>query len=281
MIAYRSMRPEDIPAGLSLCRLAGWNQIERDWQLFLKINPKGCRVSVDEIGRVVGTVTTVPYQQHFTWIGMVLVHPEMQRKGIGTQLLRDALRLTDDMGTAKLDATPAGREVYLKLNFKDEYEISRMYLGEHSKESLPASDARPIQTTDLSEILKMDREVFGADRRLLLESNMDGAPQYAFVVEKQGEIKGFCFGRPGYNFNHLGPIIADNPDVAKHLLSAALHKGDGKSTIIDILDHTEWTRFVSSLGFVMLRPLIRMYRGSNSFPGMPEKQFAILGPEFG
>jgi GNAT superfamily N-acetyltransferase len=282
MITYRSMRPEDIPAGLSLCRFAGWNQIERDWQLFLKINPDGCLVAVDEIGRVVGTVTTVPYQHYFTWIGMVLVHPEMQRKGIGTQLLREALRFSDDTETAKLDATPAGREVYLKLDFKDEYQISRMYIGEHSKKSLPESYARPIQTKDLSGILKMDREVFGADRRLLLKSNMEGAPQYAFVVEKQGEIMGYCFGRPGYNFNHLGPVIADDPEIAMHLLSAALQKGDGKPTVLDILDHTpEWTRFVSSLGFVVLRPLMRMYRGSNSSPGMPEKQFSILGPEFG
>jgi hypothetical protein len=24
-----------------------------------------------------------------------------------------------------------------------------------------------------------------------------------------------------------------------------------------------------------------MYRGNNRFPGVPEKQFAIMGPEFG
>ena len=37
MIAYREMTPDDIPAGLNLCRLAGWNQLARDWELFLQI----------------------------------------------------------------------------------------------------------------------------------------------------------------------------------------------------------------------------------------------------
>src|SRR5688572_9072579 len=134
MIIYRNMRPEDIPAGLSLCRSAGWNQLARDWELFLKISPEGCRVGVDESGKVRGTVTTVRYQHRFTWIGMVLVDSEMQRRGIGTQLLNEALQLARVTETVKLDATPAGREVYLKLNFVDEYPISRMHIGAHSFE---------------------------------------------------------------------------------------------------------------------------------------------------
>ncbi len=126
MIAYREMTPDDIRAGLNLCRLAGWNQLARDWELFLQIHSKGCRVGVDDAGNVVGTVTTIPYENHFTWIGMVLVDPAKRRQGIGTQLLRDALQLTADHETIKLDATPVGREVYLKLGFVDEYRITRM-----------------------------------------------------------------------------------------------------------------------------------------------------------
>lgn len=282
MITYRTMRPEDIPAGISLCRLAGWNQLARDWELFLKTSADGCRVGVDEAGLVKGTVTTISYQDHFTWIGMVLVHPDMQRKGIGTQLLQVALQLTNQSETAKLDATPAGREVYLKLNFEEEYPISRMHIGFHSIENLSVSEARPVLVSDIPKILKIDREVFGGDRHPVLESNMTAAPQYALVVEKNGKITGYCFGRPGYNFNHIGPVIADDFSTAAHLLSAALQHGEGKPTVIDVLHHTsEWMKFISSLGFVLLRPLIRMYRGSNSYPGLPEKQFAILGPEFG
>src|SRR5688572_14845115 len=102
---------------------------------------------------------------------MVLVDSEMQRRGIGTQLLNEALQLTHDTETVKLDATPAGREVYLKLNFVDEYPISRMHIGAHSFKNMTRSAARPAQARDIPGILKLDHEVFGADRHPVLEGN--------------------------------------------------------------------------------------------------------------
>jgi GNAT superfamily N-acetyltransferase len=282
MIGIRTMTFADIPAGLSLCRQAGWNQLERDWALFLTLNPEGCRVAYDKSGKVVGTVTTLPYQDHFTWIGMVLVDPEHRRQGIGTQLLNEALQITRNDNTVKLDATPAGREVYLKLNFVDEYRIYRMYLNIPHGSTLPVTTARPAHASDFPAIIKIDLEVFGADRRPVLESNFKSAPQYAFVVEEHDEIKSYCLGRSGYNYDHIGPIVGEDTSIAIQLLAAALgHRGE-KPMVMDVLDHTpEWRNFVSSIGFVVLRPLLRMYRGANDHPGTPEKQFAILGPEFG
>ena len=282
MISIRTMTLVDIHAGLSLCRQAGWNQLARDWELFLTLNPEGCRVALNETGTVVGTVTTLPYQDHFTWIGMVLVDPEHRRQGIGTQLLNEALQITGNDSTVKLDATPAGREVYLKLNFIDEYRIDRMYLNRPHANILPVTTARPARASDFPAIVKLDLDVFGADRRRVLESNFKGAPEYGFVIEAHDEVKGFCLGRPGYNFNHIGPVVAENTTEAIQLLSAALRVQEEKPVVMDILDHTsEWRSFVSSVGFVVLRPLLRMYRGSNEYAGIPKKQFAIVGPEFG
>ena len=281
MIAYREMTADDIPAGLNLCRLAGWNQLARDWELFLQIHSTGCRVGVDDAGNVVGTVTTLPYENHFAWIGMVLVDPSKRRHGIGTQLLREALQLTADHETIKLDATPDGREVYLKLGFVDEYKINRMR-GRTIISGNVLPGARPLIENDFPSLLKLDREVFGANRQSVLEWLFKDAPQYAFQVEERGRIHGFCLGRHGHDFDQIGPIIANDANSATQLLSNALHQPVDKPIVLDILTHTPaWNTFVSSLGFKALRPLIRMYRGSNNYPGVPAKQFAILGPEFG
>jgi len=48
MITHRKMNMRDIPAGLSLCRAAGWNQLARDWELFLQLNSEGCFVAIDD-----------------------------------------------------------------------------------------------------------------------------------------------------------------------------------------------------------------------------------------
>ena len=276
------MTAADIEAGLALCRAAGWNQLARDWELFLKLSPDGCRVAMHDSHKVVGTVTTLRYQDRFSWVGMVLVNPEHQRQGIGTGLLHEALDILKEEETVKLDATPAGREVYLKLNFVDEYQISRMHAVNISVEALPNTVARPLQLQDFAHIAKLDYKIFGADRNQVLEWNYQGAPHFAFAVAENDVITGFCLGRRGHNFNHIGPILAQDVNGATQLASAALKNCHDKPTVIDVLHHSpSWVAFIKSLGFTELRPLTRMYRGANAHPGIPEKQFAILGPEFG
>jgi GNAT superfamily N-acetyltransferase len=280
MITYRTMKPSDIAAGLSLCRAAGWNQLARDWEIFLHLSPNDCRVATRE-DKVVGTVATMRYQNFFSWIGMVLVDPDCQRQGIGMQLLKEALHILDNEETIKLDATPGGREVYLKLNFVDEYHLSRMSTIA-ATEKLKVFHARSLHKNDLPALIEFDREIFGADREPLLHWMLEGAPQYAFLIEERKEIQGYCLGREGHNFTHIGPVIAKNSNIAKDLVSAALNNCFGRPVIADILHFDQgWIEWLISTGFAEQRPLIRMYRGSNRFPGVPEKQFAILGPEFG
>ncbi|HMJ70296.1 MAG TPA: GNAT family N-acetyltransferase [Cyclobacteriaceae bacterium] len=315
MITYRVMNPGDISAGLSLCRAVGWNQVARDWELFLQVNPQGCLVAVRDSGstsrsgsvergstsrggsvergstsrsgsversEVVGTVTTVRYDDRFSWIGMVLVDPVMQRQGIGNGLLQHALEILSKEKTVKLDATPAGHEVYQKLDFTDEYAFTRMHLHKIMPDQLPASPALPLQKGDIPEVLEFDRDVFGADRALILEWLREGAPELAFVTRKQGRITGYCFGRHGHNFTQIGPVIAADVNQAIHVATAAMRNAGKGPVIMDILHHTSaWTHTIGNLGFVELRRLTRMYKGSNAWPGLPQKQFAILGPEFG
>ena len=66
------MTEQDIPAGLRLNTIAGWNQTSTDWRRFLQNSPNGCFV-MEHDAKVVGTATTISYENRFAWIGMVLV----------------------------------------------------------------------------------------------------------------------------------------------------------------------------------------------------------------
>jgi hypothetical protein len=226
------------------------------------------------------------YQKAFSWIGMLLVDPGSQRQGIGMQLLREALHILDDEQTVKLDATPAGREVYLKMDFKEEYHLTRMQFTP-SPDIIQTSLSDPIlinplNPTDLPKISSFDQMIFGADRSPLLHWTLTGAPHLAFIIEKNNNPEGYCLGREGHSFTQIGPIITHDIAIAKALLITALTHCSNRSVILDIPHHApEWHDWLTSIGFTEQRPFIRMYRGSNSSRGIPEKQFAILGPEFG
>jgi hypothetical protein len=139
-----------------------------------------------------------------------------------------------------------------------------------------------MKPEDWPAIHELDRKVFGTDRQIVLQWVQSDAPEYAWVVEGQNGIRGYCFGRHGYHYEHLGPVIAEDLETAQQLVSSCLRDHIGKAFLLDAAPHNaEWLRWLGTIGFTPQRPLIRMYCGSNRFSGDPERQFAILGPEFG
>jgi GNAT superfamily N-acetyltransferase len=288
-IEFRLMQPADLEAGLRLCRIAHWNQTGRDWEMIFKLNPAGCLVAVkDEM--VIGTVTTVAYEDRFSWIGMVLVDPAERGKGIGTRLVSSAIEaaigaidLLNVRNALRLDATPAGCEVYRKLDFLDEYQLSRMEMvAPGAVFTQPGDSPRPMMKDDLPEIATLDRQVFGADRREILDWMLAGAPEYAWVSEYDRQITGYIFGRHGFNFEHLGPVVACDQATARRLVATCVHHCAGQKFILDASHyHPDWLLWLESTGFRKQRPFIRMFRHDNPYPGLPSNYYGILGPEFG
>lgn len=279
MMVYRQLTEADIPRGLALCRQAGWNQLERDWKIFLTLSPDGCLAVEKDM--VIGTAATLKYGDRFSWIGMVLVDKEYRGRGIGMELLLKALDLLKKETTVKLDATPAGRQLYLKLGFVEEYPLSRM-IKPGIRHTPYASAARVFQKGELETIAELDFKVFGANRLSLLEWMYAGAPTMTYVFKKNNKILGYCLGRHGNKYIHIGPVVAADAKVARQLVSAALNQHIGQAVMLDI-SHFDpsWMAWLVSIGFEEQRPFYRMYRGLNDYPGEPEKQYAILGPEFG
>jgi ribosomal protein S18 acetylase RimI-like enzyme len=314
---FRLMTMADVPAGMRLKDLAGWNQTAADWERFLSASPSGCFVAEVE-GRVVGTTTTIVYEGRFAWIGMVLVDPEFRGRGIGTHLLNKAIEHLDSQGvpTLKLDATPEGQPLYEKLGFVREYEIERWTLdrpgtgsdsrslGGSSLSNLQAiadwqseidnrkhvlipqprenGSAIGIGPPELEDVLELDREVFGADRGDLLRSLVSAAPEFALAVRERGGLAGYAFGRYGSRADHLGPWTARTESAGRGLLEEFLKRSSRERLLVDCLKFHPWAEtLLRARGFEFSRPLTRMYRGPNDHPGRPGWLCAILGPEFG
>jgi hypothetical protein len=115
----------------------------------------------------------------------------------------------------------------------------------------------------------------------LLASFFRREPRYAWVSEESGQISGYCFGRPGYLYEHLGPVVAGNPDAARRLVSACLSQQGGKTFAVDVPQDAAWMEWLKAAGLVVERPFLRMRRGATREAEKTECQFAIAGPEFG
>ena len=281
----RVMTEQDIPAGLRLNTLSGWNQTSADWERFLASSPQGCFVMEDGT-KVVGTAATICYENRFAWIGMVLVDPEYRKQGIGTQLLNKSIEHLDhsNISTIKLDATPLGKPLYAKLGFVNEFEIERWVLKRPcgTASTIPSSPTAPLTEYQEKLIFTLDTEFFGADRSFLLRSLRDQAPELAITIWQDEVPQCFAFGRHGLFADHLGPCMATSRATTEQLLSEFLARSSRETLIVDCIKSSPGApESLAAFGFVLSRPFTRMVRGPNAHPGKPESLWAILGPEFG
>ena len=281
----RFMTEQDVPGGLRLNTLSAWNQTAADWRRFLENSPRGCFVMEHE-GKIVGTATTINYENRFAWIGMVLVDPEYRKQGIGTDLLKKTIEYLDSshIATMKLDATPQGKPIYTKLGFVEEYEIERWILKRPTGalSTTPRAACTAVSELQMEQIFRLDKELFGADRSFLLHPLGIEAPEFAAAVWEDELPQCYAFGRRGLFADHLGPWMGRNRTAAEKILEGFMAKSSRETLIVDcVKSNSMAVELLRACGFVPSRPLTRMVRGPNIYPGRLDSFCAILGPEFG
>jgi hypothetical protein len=187
--------------------------------------------------------------------------------------------------TPALDASPDGREVYLRLGFEDVYRTTRMLApgGRAAVAGEPdgRADIRPISTDDLPAVIAYDRAPFGADRAYMLGHLRGRLPEAAFLSERDGRIRGIVLARDGRTCAQVGPLVADDAETALALLRHAIGAIPGP-VCLDIADHHAALRtWLDSRGFSPIVPFVRMIHGRSEPYDDPGRVFVIAGPELG
>lgn len=279
----RSMITNDLNQAISLSNSEGWNQTEKDWKLLLE-NPINICIVAEYDNKIIGTATALNHSNKIGWIGMVLVDKSFRAQGVGKKLLGNIIGELKNVDSIKLDATPAGLPLYQKLGFIDEYKIYRMINPELQSFNKQALNYEPvnIDPESFSDVLKIDKRIFGTARTYLLQTLLSNYPGKAYLIKRNKKIDGYMFGRDGVRFNYIGPVIAFSHDSARILILKALESLYNQPVALDILqDKEDLIKWLESLGFVKHRHFIRMYLKSNSYSGLIEYQYLISGPEFG
>jgi GNAT superfamily N-acetyltransferase len=280
----------DLDGALALSTTIGWNQRAEDWRMLLDIAPAGSFAAVAN-GRVVGTAIGIDYGR-FGWIAMMLVDPAYRGRGLGARLLERAMMALPPTLPICLDATPLGRPLYQRFGFKDDVVLSRHVADAPAREHLAVPQARgacvrPLTAADLPSVTEQDTDVFGGHRHRVIEWMVDRSPQYAWVAHDSLGRPQYCLGRAGLIFDQIGPVVAQDPEVAKALVGAALRHAAERPAVIDAFDAREtFAAWLRRAGFLVQRPLYRMCRPIGArvredvHAGRDLIEFAILGPEF-
>jgi GNAT superfamily N-acetyltransferase len=274
------MTERHLAAADELRRLAGWNQTSQGWVRLLEVEPEGCFVAVEN-GELIGTVTTITYGRELAWIGMMLVHPNHRRHGVGTQLMQRALAYLQSLRIEciRLDATPLGRPVYEKLGFLAEWGLTRHQVAPTTECNPP--NTRELVESDWTAVEKLDSQAFGVSRSCILRRLAQDSPA-TLVWPAQGPILGYGMLRLGTQADYIGPLVCADTAGARSLISSLLDIASPRSVFWDVPDDNPLANALAKrFGFTPVRPLTRMRLGPASVPSDPRAQLAIADPSVG
>ncbi|MFF4270578.1 GNAT family N-acetyltransferase [Streptomyces sp. NPDC001536] len=273
-LPIRRLTPRDLAACADLSEDRGWPREEHKWG-FLLTSGKGYGIDDPDGGLVSACVVTEYGPQdrpELGAIGMVLVAERHARKGIGRRLMRHVIAA---MGTAPLTlhATPNGRPLYEELGFKvtGRAEMVRGHFTAAAYE--PAVATRPATAEDLTAILRLDEEVFGADRTHIVTRLPAFADQLR-VAEEDGRIIGYAGAWRNMDNHVVGPLVARDTETAKALIASLAARTDLRlRTDIDVR-HGELLTWVKDHGLASVAFNSVMTYGISELPGDWRRRFA-------
>nr|MBN3726154.1 GNAT family N-acetyltransferase [Burkholderia sp. Ac-20379] len=110
---YRRFTAEDVAAAHALSVAVRWPHRPEDWRFAFEAGGGFVAVEGDA---VIGTALCWTFGADRATLGMVIVSPDQQGRGIGRKLMELVLEALGDRVTF-LHATPAGQPLYEKLGF--------------------------------------------------------------------------------------------------------------------------------------------------------------------
>jgi len=215
----RPMRVGDLSAMHGLLQQMSWPHRAEDCAQLFALGAG--IVALDAAGLTVGGGLRWSFGRDLGTIGLVVVAPERQGRGIGRALM-EALIAQSEPRALMLNATAEGLELYKKLGF-----VSTGSVRQHQARlaetpvlpPVPAVAVRRAAPADHATLCALDAAAFGADRSALMSGLL--ATGETWLAEHAERPAGFAVLRPFGRGTIIGPIVAPGEDEAIALAAAA------------------------------------------------------------
>jgi GNAT superfamily N-acetyltransferase len=257
-LIYRALEFTDLEEAYALSKAVAWPHRLEDWKFVMQL---GSAIGAIEDGRLCGTGCWWPYGDSFATVGMIIVSPELQGRGIGRVLMDRAIAGAGERSLL-LNATQAGLPLYEKLGFEAIGAVRQHQVaGSKPQEvSLPAgSQLRPLTKDDRPALQRLDALATGMDRMAALDALIESA--VGLVLERDGQVAGFAFFRRFGRGYVIGPTITTGIDDAKALIGSFLNEHHTEFLRVDVPVESGLSEWLSDQGLPNVDEVITMVRG--------------------
>jgi GNAT superfamily N-acetyltransferase len=276
VITFRAFTTDDLSAAHALSMAVRWRHRAEDWRFAARIG-NGI-VAVNESGTIVGTAFAWSFGRDAATLGMLIVKPGYQRRGIGRTMIEHWMQALESR-TLLLHASDVGWPLVERLGFR---RIGRIHQHQGAAfqpplVSLPPGERlRPLGASDAPRLIELATRASGLDRSDMLPKLLDMASGIA--LDRDGTLIGFALFRRFGDGHVIGPVIApDSPDAcrAKALISHWLASNAGMFVRIDTPVDLGLSDWLEGVGLPLVDHIEKTERGTPLAVDSEFRQFAI------
>lgn len=237
-----------------------WPHRLDDWRMMLTTG-RGLG-AFDANGRLVGTALWWPCGLDLATLGMVIVAPELQGRGLGRHLMDSVLQDAGDRAVM-LNATAAGLRLYEAIGFRavSAFHQHQGEVGGAPIRPPPAGAVvRPLTPADGTIVRSLDATAFGAPRQSMLSHLL--AESEGLVLEAGGVPRGYAVRRRFGRGLLVGPVVAEDEAAALALVSEWASRTAGFLRLDVPANAAALGGYLAAAGMPQVGRAVTMARGS-------------------
>jgi hypothetical protein len=219
------MAESELALALDWAAAEGWNPGLSDAHSFYAADPKGFFLGELD-GAPIGCVSAIAYDQEYGFLGFYIVRPPYRGRGFGMQLWDAAMAYRPGAMWASTASSPNKKTTG-----------NQALRSPIATSAIKARAATPglidLSSVAFDEIARYDRTVFPADRADFLHRWIRQPQGAALAVRSKQRLEGYGVLRACRRGFKIGPLFADDPQIADALFQGLAARAAGQPIFLD------------------------------------------------
>ncbi|MGG0707564.1 GNAT family N-acetyltransferase [Bacillus paramobilis] len=281
-IRVERLRREQIDDIVALSSYIGWDYNREEIET---IFDSGIVYGVwNEREKLIASAAIILYGEKLASIGMVIVHPDYKGRGIGKAITNACIKSVSAQTPLMLIATDEGKPLYEKLGFRAVSYVSKYICNSYNGNDYFVGNEKYMmkyEECDLEEIIKLDENAFGTNRKAFLTKRMIQSEQCIVVKDNKQNVLGYGLSIQTSENKIIGPVVAKNDAMAMRIVHALARGHDGRLRMDVPKGKDDFLKELESAGFQKVNTPPIMMKNSNQLLKRNNELYSIAAQIFG
>ena len=268
-LTFRQMTRAEVDELVAWAAAEGWNPGRHDAELFWAADPAAFLAADLGAEKLIGGGAITAYGRDYGFMGFFIVRPEFRGRGLGDILWHERrarlLARLQPGATIGLDGVFTMQDYYAKggfvfshRNMRFRAEISAAPAGPHNTNS----HIIPLNTVPFEQLAAYDRTCFPAERPAFLRGWIAQPEALALGYRADGHLRGYGVIRRCGEGCKIGPLFADDAEVAAALYAGLAPFAQGGPLFLDAPENNP-----AAMQFVLERQMVEVFGCARMYIG--------------